>query len=240
MITKLSIIIPVYNEMATIFKLLDVVNAVELTNGIRKELIVIDDCSTDDSLAEINRFLQEKSPNNIKVLKHKENQGKGGSIQSGIIHATGEYTIIQDADLELYPSEFNLLIAPILNKTATIVYGSRFLNSKKHEKEALSHRVANRFLTWLGNVVNGTKLTDMQTCYKVVPTEVFKQLKLKEKRFAFDPEITARLAKHKELVWAEVPITYNPRTQVEGKKIGYIDGFRAIYSILKYGVFTRK
>jgi len=240
MIKKLSIIIPVFNEKETIFELLRIVENVVLEHNIEKELIVIDDCSTDGSLEEINRYISETPNHLITLVKHSINTGKGGSIQSGIQKATGDYTIIQDADLELYPSEYNQLIEPIINKKADIVYGSRFLKSSKHEKESSAHRVANHFLTWLGNVVNGVKLTDMQTCYKLVPTEVFKELDLKEKRFAFDPEITARLAKYKELKWAEVPITYEPRTQTEGKKIGYIDGFRAIYSIVRYGWFTKK
>ncbi len=240
MIKKLSIIIPVFNEKETIFKLLEVVQRVDLISNIEKELIVVDDCSTDGSLEEINRYISDTPEHLITLVQHQKNTGKGGSIRTGIQKATGDYTIIQDADLELNPSEYNQLLEPILNNTADIVYGSRFIASSKHEKESAAHRLANHFLTWLGNVVNGVKLTDMQTCYKLVPTKVFKELKLKEKRFAFDSEITARLAKHKELKWAEVPITYEPRTQKEGKKIGYIDGFRAIYSIIRYGWFAKK
>ena len=240
MIKKLSIIIPVFNEKETIFKLLEIVQRVDLIGNIEKELIVVDDCSTDGSLEEINRYISDTPEHLITLVQHQKNTGKGGSIRTGIQKATGDYTIIQDADLELNPSEYNQLLEPILNNTADIVYGSRFIASSKHEKESAAHRLANHFLTWLGNVVNGVKLTDMQTCYKLVPTKVFKELKLKEKRFAFDSEITARLAKHKELKWAEVPITYEPRTQKEGKKIGYIDGFRAIYSIIRYGWFAKK
>ena len=240
MIKKLSIIIPVFNEKETIFKLLEIVQRVDLIGNIEKELIVVDDCSTDGSLEEINRYISDSPEHLITLVQHQKNTGKGGSIRTGIQKATGDYTIIQDADLELNPSEYNQLLEPVLNNTADIVYGSRFIASSKHEKESTAHRLANHFLTWLGNVVNGVKLTDMQTCYKLVPTKVFKELKLKEKRFAFDSEITARLAKHKELKWAEVPITYEPRTQKEGKKIGYIDGFRAIYSIIRYGWFAKK
>ncbi len=229
-----------FNEKKTIFKLLEIVEGVELINKIEKELIVVDDCSTDGSLEEISRYISENSNHLITLVQHTINIGKGGSIRTGIQKATGDYTIIQDADLELNPSEYNQLLEPILNNTADIVYGSRFIGSSKHEKESAAHRLANHFLTWLGNVVNGVKLTDMQTCYKLVPTSVFKELKLKEKRFAFDSEITARLAKYKELKWAEVAITYEPRTHKEGKKIGYIDGFRAIYSIIRYGWFAKK
>lgn len=240
MIKKLSIIIPVFNEKETIFKLLEIVENVVLTNKIEKELIVVDDYSTDGSLEEIKRYISETPSHLITLVEHPINIGKGGSIQTGIQKANGDYTIIQDADLELNPAEYNQLLEPILNNMADIVYGSRFLGSSKHEKESAAHRVANHFLTWLGNLVNGVKLTDMQTCYKLVPTKIFKELRLKEKRFAFDSEITARLAKRKELKWAEVAITYDPRTQLEGKKIGYIDGFRAIYSIIRYGCFTKK
>lgn len=240
MIKKLSIIIPVYNEESTIYKLLDIVNGVELINGVEKELIVIDDCSSDNSKTEIERYISETSVSNILVLSHSQNQGKGGSVQTGIKEATGDYVIIQDADLELKPEEINLLLEPIVKGEADVVFGSRFLNKKRHEKEAFSHHLANKFFTWLANIINRTKLTDMQTCYKVLPAPIFKQLKLREKRFAFDPEITARLAKYKELRWTEVPITYIPRTQNEGKKIGYMDGFRQIYSIVKYGLFSKK
>jgi glycosyltransferase involved in cell wall biosynthesis len=240
MIKKLSIIIPVFNEKKTIFKLLGIVEGVALINKIDKELIVVDDCSTDGSLEEIKRYISETPNHLITLVQHPINIGKGGSIRTGIQKANGDYTIIQDADLELNPLEYNQLLEPILNKTADIVYGSRFIGSSKHEKESAAHRLANHFLTWLGNVINGVKLTDMQTCYKLVPTRIFKELKLKEKRFAFDSEITARLAKYKELKWVEVPITYEPRNQMEGKKIGYIDGFRAIYSIVRYGWFTKK
>ena len=240
MVKKLSIIIPVFNEKETIFELLGIVEKVVLEHNIEKELIVIDDCSIDGSLDEIKRYISETPSHLITLIEHRINIGKGGSVRTGIQKANGDYTIIQDADLELNPSEYNQLLGPILNNTADIVYGSRFIGSSKHEKESTAHRLANHFLTWLGNVVNGLELTDMQTCYKLVPTMVFKGLKLKEKRFAFDSEITARLAKHKELKWAEVPITYEPRTQMEGKKIGYIDGFRAIYSIIRYGWFAKK
>ena len=240
MIKKLSIIIPVFNEKETIYKLLGIVQRVILISNIEKELIVVDDCSTDGSLDEIKRYIAETPDHLITLVQHQTNIGKGGSIRTGIQKANGDYTIIQDADLELSPSEYNQLLEPILNNTADIVYGSRFIGSTKHKKESAAHRLANHFLTWLGNVVNGVKLTDMQTCYKLVPTEIFKELKLKEKRFAFDSEITARLAKYKELRWTEVAITYEPRTQKEGKKIGYIDGFRAIYSIIRYGWFAKK
>ena len=168
MIKKLSIIIPVFNEKETIFKLLGIVENVVLIHNIEKELIVIDDCSTDGSLEEIKRYISENPNHLITLVQHPNNIGKGGSIQTGIQKANGDYTILQDADLELNPSEYNQLLVPILNNTADIVYGSRFLGSSKHEKESAAHRVANHFLTWLGNVVNGVKLTDMLLIQKLL------------------------------------------------------------------------
>lgn len=239
-VNKLSILIPVFNEEQTIYQLLKLVSEVNLIHGIEKEIILINDFSADNSVKEMQRFIDDHPELLIKLVEHKNNFGKGGAIRTGMKEATGEYTVIQDADLELVPGELNILLEPILENRADIVYGSRFLNSKKQDKESWLHRFANRVLTGVGNLVNRTKLTDMQTCYKMVPTTVLQQLNLKENRFAFDPEITARLAKFKNLKWEEVPITYHPRTHVEGKKIGFKDGFRALYAIIKYGWFTRK
>lgn len=235
---KLSILIPVYNEQNTIFEVLEKVEAVQLPNQIEKEIIVINDCSTDTSLSEIERYLQ-LNPANIILVNHSINKGKGAAIQSGIQRATGEYTIIQDADLELDPREFSILLAPILRQNADIVYGSRFLGTQKQKISGLS-KVANQFLTWFSNFVFRTKITDMETCYKLVPTPVFQSLNLIEQRFGFEPEITAKLAKNRSLIWQEVSITYIPRSNEEGKKIGWKDGFRALICILKYGWFTSK
>ena len=237
MISKLSIIIPVFNEQQTIYQLLEKIIGLSLINNINKEIIVINDASTDLSKAEISNFIQKNTSSNIVFIDHLTNKGKGGAVKSGIEKANGEYCVIQDADLELNPSEINELLQPIINNEADVVYGSRFLNSKKHEKEVLLNRIANKFLTWLSNLIMGVKLTDMQTCYKMIPTHLIKQLTLKENGFAFDPEITAKLAKNKQLKWKEVPITYNPRTKEEGKKIRWSHGFRQLYSIIKYGLF---
>ncbi len=236
MINKLSIIIPVYNEESTIHELLGLVNKVDLRDGIEKEIIVVNDCSTDSSLKEINRFV-EANPQ-VRLVDHKVNKGKGGALHTGIKEASGEYTIIQDADLELDPNEYNILLEPILTNRAQIVYGSRFLGKEEKGGSALS-KMANGFLTRLSNFVFRIKITDMETCYKLVPTEVFQSLKLKEQRFGFEPEITAKLAKNRSLKWEEVPITYIPRTQDAGKKIGWKDGVRAVYCIVKYGWFSR-
>ena len=237
MIQKLTIIIPVFNEGKTIYQLLKKVIDINLVNDIEKEIIAVDDCSLDNSKDEINRFLAEHK--NLIFLENKINLGKGGAIRRAIAEASGDYTVIQDADLELNPNEINDLLIPVLNNEADIVYGSRFINSKKKEKESILNRIANKFLTAFGNFCFGVKLTDMQTCYKLIPTSVFKNLQLKENRFAFDPEVTAKLARDKSLRWKEVAISYDPRTKEEGKKIRWRDGFRALYSILKYGLFKQ-
>jgi len=235
---KLSIIIPVYNEDQTIYDVLVKVNAVSLINGIDKEIIVVNDKSSDNSGKEIERYIAETQNPIVTYVEHEVNKGKGGALHTGIKHAKGDYTIIQDADLELDPNEYNIIVRPVLDGNADIVYGSRFLNQKK--EGAKMSILANGFLTWLSNFVFRTKITDMETCYKLVPTTIFQSLNLVEQRFGFEPEITAKLAKLKGLKWNEVPITYIPRTNEQGKKIGWKDGFRAIYCILKYGWFTSK
>ncbi len=237
MIKSLSIIIPVFNESLTIYKLLDTVNNLVIKNDIRKEIIVINDFSKDNSKKEILRFIKENKSLSITFIENDFNVGKGGSIKEALKIVSGDYCIIQDADLELNPEEINDLLDPVLNNKADIVYGSRFINSKKKKKESILNRIANKLLTALGNFCFGVKLTDMQTCYKLIPTEIFKKLDLKENRFAFDPEVTAKLAKNKNLRWKEIPINYNPRTVDEGKKIRWRDGFRALFSILRYGLF---
>lgn len=234
-VKKLSIIIPVFNESATIAEVLKIVNDLELIEAIHKEIIVVNDCSTDDSMRIIETTLKEIGNPAIKFINHAQNKGKGGAIHTGIKEATGEYTIIQDADLELEPKEINNLLAVVITGKADVVYGSRFLNKNQKGGSFLSN-FANGFLTRLSNWVFRIKITDMETCYKLVPTPAFKSLTLKEERFGFEPEITAKLAKNRKLKWAEVPITYNPRTEEQGKKIGWKDGFRAIWCILKYGL----
>jgi len=236
MITCLSIIIPLYNEENTIVSVLKKLASIKLINNIKKEVIIINDCSTDSSEDCVNDFRKQYKNLNTIFLTHNKNQGKGGAIKTGIQYATGEYTIIQDADLELNPDDINLLLQKVNEQNVDIVYGSRFLKNKKHEKEMLANRIANKFLTHLSNSILKLELTDMQTCYKLVPTDIFQSIELLENRFAFDPELTAKLAKHKKLKWAEVAITYEPRTQKEGKKIRWSDGFRQIYSIIKYGL----
>ncbi|MGV6861651.1 MAG: glycosyltransferase family 2 protein [Putridiphycobacter sp.] len=231
---KLSILIAVYNEDQTIKKVLKIIDDLKLIDAIEKEVIVINDSSQDNSKNEIETFLSD-TRSDFKLINHQINKGKGAAIKTGVQHATGDYIIIQDADLELNPNEINDLLAVVQNQEADVVYGSRFLNQNKKGGTFLSN-VANSFLTFLSNLIFRIKITDMETCYKLVPTPIFKSLNLVEERFGFEPEITAKLAKNRNLKWKEVPISYNARSDEEGKKIGWQDGFRAIWCILKYGL----
>jgi glycosyltransferase involved in cell wall biosynthesis len=231
---KLSILIPVYNEDETIFKVLQIIDELILIENIQKEVVIINDSSSDNSKNEIQRYLKEVESSFV-LLNHEINQGKGAAIKTGIKKASGDYIIIQDADLELNPTEINDLLKVVQDNNAEIVYGSRFLNEVKKGGTVLSN-IANSFLTGLSNFIFGIKITDMETCYKLVPAKVFKSLNLVEKRFGFEPEITAKLAKHKKLRWAEVSISYNARSGEEGKKIGWKDGVRAVWCILRYGL----
>lgn len=223
---KLSIIIPCYNEENNIETILDKVNNVKLEN-IEKEIIVVDDCSKDSSKA-----ILEKNKDIIqKLLFHTENMGKGAALRTGIQNATGDYIIIQDADLEYNPNEYRKLLQPLLDNECDVVYGSRFKN--KVYKGYLGNRLANIFLTNFSNLFTHYKLTDMETCYKVFKSKVIKNIDLKENRFGFEPEVTAKLSKANAKI-IEIQIAYNPRSKNEGKKIGLKDGLRAIYCILKY------
>lgn len=238
-IKKLSIVIPAYNEAATIHLILNKVKAVNLAQGISKEVIIVNDCSKDATEDAIRRYMSENPDLDIQYFKHEVNQGKGAALHTGISKATGEFLIIQDADLEYDPKEYNKLLMPVLDGFADVVYGSRFIGGNPHRILFFWHTIGNKFLTTLSNMFSDKNLTDMETCYKLFNTKMIQGIKLKEKRFGFEPEITAKISRIPKIRMYEVGISYYGRTYEEGKKIGWKDGFRAIYCILKYGLFKR-
>ncbi len=237
---KLSILIPAYNEANTIHLILDKVKGVVLPEGVTKELIVVDDCSIDGTVDKIEAYKHENQDVSIEIFSQEKNKGKGAAIHKAISLAKGDYLIVQDADLEYDPEEYNLLLKPILSGFADVVYGSRFIGGNPHRILFFWHSIGNKFLTSLSNMFTNLNLTDMETCYKLIRTDIAKSLNLKEKRFGFEPEVTAKLARVADIRIYEVGISYYGRTYVEGKKIGWKDGFRAIYCILKYNVFSTK
>ncbi|MBN9385236.1 MAG: glycosyltransferase family 2 protein [Chitinophagaceae bacterium] len=236
---KLSIIVPAYNEAKTIHLILDRVLEVTLLNNIQKELILVNDCSTDDTEGVLLRYLEAHPKEDIRYFKHEVNKGKGAAIHTGIEKATGEFLIIQDADLEYDPEEFNFLLKPVIRGSADVVYGSRFLGGNSHRILFFWHSIGNKFLTRLSNMFTNLNLTDMETCYKLFRTSIIQNIILKEKRFGFEPEVTAKIARVPNIRIYEVGISYYGRTYEEGKKIGWKDGFRAIYCILKYNLFSK-
>jgi glycosyltransferase involved in cell wall biosynthesis len=231
---KLSIIMPCYNEIGTIDEIIKKVLEVEI--GLEKELIVVDDGSRDGT-REYLASLQNGS-NHLKVLMHINNKGKGAALRTGFECASGDIIIIQDADSEYDPNEYEKLVKPILDGKADVVYGSRFIGSESHRVLYFWHSLGNKFLTLLSNSVTNLNLTDMEVCYKVFKKSILDHIELKENRFGFEPEFTAKIARKGFAVY-EVGISYSGRTYAEGKKINWKDGFRAVYVILKYGLFNR-
>ena len=235
----LSIVIPAYNEGATIHNILNKVKAVNLTGDIRKEVIIVNDCSKDNTEEAILTYKSTNPDLPITYYKHEVNKGKGAALHTGIEKATGDFVIIQDADLEYDPNEYNILLQPILDGFADVVYGTRFMGGNPHRILFFWHSIGNRWLTVMSNMFTNLNLTDMETCYKLCRREIIQSLKLKEKRFGFEPEVTAKLSRVPNVRIYEVGISYYGRTYEEGKKIGWKDGFRAIWCILKYNIWNK-
>lgn len=236
----LSIVIPAYNEGPTIHFILDKVRAVNLPENIQKQVIIVNDCSSDNTEEAIQKYMTQYPETVIVYVKHEKNAGKGAALHTGIKHASGDFIIIQDADLEYDPEEYVILLKPMLDGFADVVYGSRFIGGNPHRILFFWHTIGNKMLTFLSNMFTNLNLTDMETCYKLFRRETIQSLPLKEKRFGFEPEVTARISRIPNIRIYEVGISYYGRTYAEGKKINWKDGFRAIWCILKYNLFIRK
>jgi glycosyltransferase involved in cell wall biosynthesis len=233
---KLSVIVPAYNEEKTIWRVLEKLKSVDLIGGFTKEIVIVNDCSADNTESVAKRFIDENPALEVSYYRHEYNQGKGAALHTGIRRATGDYIIVQDADLEYDPQEFNILLKPVVEGYADVVYGSRFMGGRPHRILFFWHTIGNKFLTFLSNMFTNLNLTDMETCYKLFRADMLKGLVLVEKRFGFEPEVTAKISKISKIRIYEVGVSYYGRTYDEGKKINWKDGFRALYCIVRYGL----
>lgn len=234
----LSIVIPAFNEALTIHLILTKIKAVQLIEGLDKEIIIVDDCSSDGTEAAVKNYQQQNPGLTIRYFRNEKNRGKGFSLAQGLKKAMGDFVIVQDADLEYDPSEYNKLLMPMIYHQADVVYGTRLMGGEPHRILFFWHSIGNRFLTSLSNAATNLNLTDMETGYKLFRKEIIEQITLKENRFGFEPEITAKISKIKGIRIYEVGISYHGRTYAEGKKINWKDGLRAIYCIVRYNFFS--